>query len=323
MLALDACGRDHCRFVFADTGHEHEATYEYVNSYLPTVLGPIDTVHAEFSREIANKRVYVETIWPTKGACANRAACVERTTSVRSPVSGTVPGEGALSESCRNSARNFSNAFRSITICWRRWLMIGRLRVGAGFVATKACVDGAALERELVAAGYWIVQPIATWTAPRVIAFVAGRGVKLNPLYEQGMYRIGCMPCIHCNKNELLQISKRFVQHIDPIREWERLVSLAAKRGWTTFFSDSFQEGETSEEIFERMHIAERVRGGKPPAAAGSWISSDGRRHPRVARCTAYASNHLLLRARHGETPATRVGARLRASQATAASCDA
>lgn len=31
LLALDTCGSDHCRFVFAATGHEYDLTYEYVN----------------------------------------------------------------------------------------------------------------------------------------------------------------------------------------------------------------------------------------------------------------------------------------------------
>ncbi|MGH8200720.1 MAG: hypothetical protein ACREVO_10210, partial [Steroidobacteraceae bacterium] len=54
-----------------------------------------------------------------------------------------------------------------------------------------------------------------------------------------GMKRVGCMPCINCGKDELLEISKRAPHHIDRIREWERLVMLASKRGWTTFFCDA------------------------------------------------------------------------------------
>jgi 3'-phosphoadenosine 5'-phosphosulfate sulfotransferase (PAPS reductase)/FAD synthetase len=117
-----------------------------------------------------------------------------------------------------------------------------------------------ALNREWVAEGFEIVHPIASWSAQQTVEFVISRGVRLNPLYRQGMHRVGCMPCINCNKSELLEIAKRFPPHIDKIREWERLVSLAAKRGWTTFFADCFQEGETYEEIFKRMGIDERVR---------------------------------------------------------------
>jgi 3'-phosphoadenosine 5'-phosphosulfate sulfotransferase (PAPS reductase)/FAD synthetase len=54
--------------------------------------------------------------------------------------------------------------------------------------------------------------------------------VKLNPLYFLGMSRVGCMPCINCRKDELLEISKRFPKYIDIKREWESLVSMASKR---------------------------------------------------------------------------------------------
>jgi hypothetical protein len=93
--------------------------------------------------------------------------------------------------------------------------------------------------REVAAEGWTIVHPIVDWTAEQVIAEHGKRGLKLNPLYSLGMKRVGCMPCINCGKDELLEISKRFPQHVERIREWERLVSLAAKRGWTTFFADS------------------------------------------------------------------------------------
>lgn len=53
--------------VFADTGHEHPATYEYVE-YLSEATGvPIRWVKADFSAQIARKRAYVEEKWPEKG----------------------------------------------------------------------------------------------------------------------------------------------------------------------------------------------------------------------------------------------------------------
>jgi hypothetical protein len=60
-------------------------------------------------------------------------------------------------------------------------------------------------------------------------------GIKHNPLYEQGMGRVGCMPCIHARKDELLEISRRFPEEIERVAKWERLVSAASKRGSSTF----------------------------------------------------------------------------------------
>ena len=51
--------------VFADTGNEHEITYDYLD-YLETKIGKITRVKADFSERIANKAVYVKEKWPAK-----------------------------------------------------------------------------------------------------------------------------------------------------------------------------------------------------------------------------------------------------------------
>jgi 3'-phosphoadenosine 5'-phosphosulfate sulfotransferase (PAPS reductase)/FAD synthetase len=62
-------------------------------------------------------------------------------------------------------------------------------------------------------------------------------GIKHNPLYEQGMGRVGCMPCIHARKDELLEISKRFPDEIKRVAEWEQIVQTASKRGTATLLN--------------------------------------------------------------------------------------
>ena len=61
-------------------------------------------------------------------------------------------------------------------------------------------------------------------------------GLKPNPLYLQGMTRVGCMPCINAGKDEILEISKRFPGHINRIEMWERTVALASKPMEASFF---------------------------------------------------------------------------------------
>ncbi|WP_018694343.1 phosphoadenosine phosphosulfate reductase domain-containing protein [Algicola sagamiensis] len=51
--------------VFADTGHEHPQTYEYIE-YLEKRLGPVQRVKADFSRQIEGKRKYIKEHWPRK-----------------------------------------------------------------------------------------------------------------------------------------------------------------------------------------------------------------------------------------------------------------
>lgn len=59
------------RFVFADTGNEHDITYQYVREYLPQRLGiVVEEVRADFAEAIERKRRYVMEKWPTKGVPA-------------------------------------------------------------------------------------------------------------------------------------------------------------------------------------------------------------------------------------------------------------
>ena len=85
--------------------------------------------------------------------------------------------------------------------------------------------------------GLWNYRPILQWSVEQVFAAHRRHGIKPNPLYRQGMTRVGCMPCINCQKSELRQIAMRFPEELERIRKWEQLVSMAAKRGMATFFA--------------------------------------------------------------------------------------
>lgn len=278
LCALDKLGRDNCRFVFADTGNEHEQTLEYVYQYMPTVFGQIDTVRADFAERIANKRLYVTDAWPKKGVPDE---IIQQALSVLLPTGnpfldlciwkGRFPSRKA--QFCTQELKRYPlDAYQLALIehgheveSWR------------GIRRDESQNRKDAKDRELVAEGWTIVHPIAAWTAQETVDFVIGRGVELNPLYTQGMTRVGCMPCINCNKDELLGISKRFPEHVARIREWERLVCLASKRGWTTFFTDGAIQSsvalpgwkydshekkwiEPDSNIYERMRVDSRIR---------------------------------------------------------------
>jgi 3'-phosphoadenosine 5'-phosphosulfate sulfotransferase (PAPS reductase)/FAD synthetase len=264
LLALDQHENYECRFVFADTGNEHKCTLDYVHEYLPTILGAIDTVRADFSREIEAKRQYALTVWPTEGV---PQGFIERALSVLHPTG--VPFLDLCLWKGRFPSRKAQFCTQQLKHIPLDQYLLDRMSEGhtveswRGIRRQESFHRRHAAERERVAEGFDIVHPIATWSAQQVVDFVLSRGVALNPLYRQGMHRVGCMPCINSQKDELLEIAKRFPSHIDKIREWEQLVSLAAKRGYTTFFADSFLEGETAEQIAQRMGIDERVRWAK------------------------------------------------------------
>jgi len=121
--------------------------------------------------------------------------------------------------------------------------------------------------------GVWNYRPILRWTADEVFAYHRARGVKWNPLYEQGMGRVGCMPCIHSRKGELREIARRFPEEVERVARWERLVSRASKRGAPTWFDlrplidmDAYDVNEITPEthgIGLAVEWAKTTRGGK------------------------------------------------------------
>jgi 3'-phosphoadenosine 5'-phosphosulfate sulfotransferase (PAPS reductase)/FAD synthetase len=260
LLAMDRMGRENCRFVFADTGNEHELTLQYVNEYMPTIFGEVITLRADFTRLIAGKREYVTHKWPLKGVSPE---IVERALSVLK-----VTGNPFL-DLCTWKGRFPSRKAQFCTQELKRRpldaYMMDRLAEGWELSSWRGIRRDESQNRrhakasEMAAEGWRIEHPIVEWTAQETVDFVLNRGVLLNSLYSLGMKRVGCMPCINCGKDELLEISKRFPDHIDRIREWEAIVSMAAKRGRTTFFTDKAEDGETDEAIFDRLNIDQRI----------------------------------------------------------------
>lgn len=125
-----------------------------------------------------------------------------------------------------------------------------------------------AKKAERVGQRLWIFRPIVEWAAAEVFQFAAQRGVRHNPLYEQGMNRVGCMPCINCSKPELRAIALRFPEHPLRVSNWEAIVGMCAKRGYSTFMADA-HEAKDRRVVFADLNIWSRIewsrttRGGK------------------------------------------------------------
>lgn len=263
LLAL-AHAREHadtvCDFVFADTGNEHELTYAYLRDYLPTVLGQrITELKADFTERIAGKRRHVETHWPAKGV---PQADIARALAALHPTGvpfldlclwkGRFPSR--MAQFCTQELKRYP-----LDAYLLEHLAGGPVESWRGVRRDESRNRATAQLREPTAEGWVTVQPIVTWSAMDVVTYVRGHGVELNPLYTQGMTRVGCMPCINISKDELAAIAQRFPQHIDRIREWEWLISQASKRGFSTFFGQR-GDGDTDAMIFDRGQIDARVQ---------------------------------------------------------------
>jgi 3'-phosphoadenosine 5'-phosphosulfate sulfotransferase (PAPS reductase)/FAD synthetase len=268
-LLLLAIERDtpNLQAVFADTGHEHAQTYEYIQ-YLNDTVFPIRTIRADFSRQIAGKAEFVAVKWREQGVPEEK---VLRALEILKPT-----GNPFL-DLCIWKGRFPSTKARFCSEELKRNPIINQVQnpyldAGEDVISWQGVRADESPNRALLpeneckvidnstGAELWNFRPILKWNVEQVFAIHAKHGIKPNPLYKQGMGRVGCMPCIHARKDELLEISKRFPEEIARIAEWEKIVAEASKRDAATFFSAS-DLGETDPaKAYEAGNIMQFVK---------------------------------------------------------------
>ena len=257
---------DNLQAVFADTGNEHQITYDYVQ-YLNDNVFPIRTVKADFTRQIAGKKEYVLTKWAEKGVPSE---AIERAAAA------LVPTGNPFLDLCVWKGRFPSPKAAFCSQELKRNPIIEQVQMplldGGNTVISWQGVrrDESLKRRHLpeiddIGGGLFNYRPILDWTAQDCFDMHKRHGIKHNPLYEMGMGRVGCMPCINCRKDELLEISKRFPEAIDRIEQWEIAVGLASKRQASTFFPAPSDDSELSATQTIRVFVewSKTKRGGK------------------------------------------------------------
>lgn len=262
---------DNMQAVFADTGNEHQITYDYVQ-YLNDNVFPIRTVKADFARQIAGKLEYVKTKWADKGVSQE---VIERASDA------LVPTGNPFLDLCIWKGRFPSSKAAFCSEELKRNPIIKQVQqplidAGDDVISWQGVRRDESLRRSLLAenelkqtfkngAELWNYRPIIDWTAEDAFAMHRKHNIKHNPLYEMGMGRVGCMPCINCRKDELLEISKRFPEVIERIAQWEQAVKLASKHQGSTFFTAPSDDNEWSatQTIETVVEWAKTSHGGK------------------------------------------------------------
>ena len=230
---------DQVEAVFADTGNEHETTYEYLD-YLEAQLGlKITRLRADFAERMLGKRRWIEAHWAEDGVPEER---------IKLALEMLVPTGVPFLDLCLWKGRFPS---RKAQFCTSELKTIPLTEYAMGYTDVagfdvwswqgvrrdESPARANALGFEEVGGGLYINRPIAGWTAQETVDFVRRCGLKLNPLYEQGMSRVGCMPCINVRKDELAEIARRFPDHIAKIAAWEKLAAETSKHGTVSFIA--------------------------------------------------------------------------------------
>lgn len=246
--------------VFCDTGNEHEMTYEYVD-YLEKELGPIQRIKPDFTDRINHKREYVATKWREEGVAEE---LVLRALEVLKPTGnpfldlciwkGRFPSRMAQFCTQELKMRPIQEQVY-MPLMEQGHKVVSMVGVRADESTVRAKYDA----WEETPEGWVMWRPILKWKVKEVFAIHKKYGIEPNPLYKLGMGRVGCMPCINCQKDELFEISRRFPDVIDRIREWESVVADASKRGASSFFAHNDISGYNIDDYVEWSKTA---RGG-------------------------------------------------------------
>lgn len=227
--------------VFADTGNEHEQTYDYLEYLEQATDIKIIRVRADFSQRIEGKRRFIETKW-------REQAIAEEV--VLAALDVLQPTGNPFLDLCIWKGRFPSRKAQFCTMELKRDPMLEQVvlpLMGSGDMIMSwqgVRADESINRRYLpecdeVGGGLFNYRPILKWDIPAVFEAHRYMGIKPNPLYSQGMGRVGCMPCINCRKDELREIALRFPEAIDRIDRWEGVVQQASKRRAATFFAAS------------------------------------------------------------------------------------
>lgn len=267
LLAIEQ-GKDF-EAVFADTGHEHPLTIEYVTEYLPQRLGiEIRRVAADFSGMFEHRREVVRTKWAKDGVPQER---IDAALEVLKPTGSAFLDLCLLKGRFPSTMRRFCTAeLKTATI--KNLVHLPLLASGEdvdswqGIRHDESRARSCAVERQFVlkdentGAELWNYRPILEWTAADCFDLLKRHMVAPNPLYKLGMTRVGCMPCINCRKSELAEIARRFPDEIARVEKWESLVSQASKRGNSTLFATADGHGNGIREVCQ---WAKTERGGR------------------------------------------------------------
>lgn len=236
LLAMES-GREF-RAVFADTGNEHEATYEYVARLHERTGGPrVETVRADFTRQLARHKQYILEKWPGKGVpdhIVREAAALHEPTG--NPYLDLCISKGRFpsrkAQFCTSELKE-SPIVEQVVL---PMLKGGQVLQWLGIRADESHNRAKQPRFNRYESGSYLWRPIFKWTVEDVWARHRKHGLVPNPLYALGMGRVGCMPCINCRKQELRTIADLFPDHIERIERWEAVVSAANKRQASTFF---------------------------------------------------------------------------------------
>lgn len=290
--------------VFADTGHEHEITYKYID-YLSKELGVINKVKADFSKDIQRKREYIANHWVDK--LIKRGNTQERAENItKKALEILKPTGNPFLDLCMMKGRFPSTKARFCSQFLKHDVIKNQIvdpllteydevilwqGVRAQESPERAKLPSWETDADNTP-GLSIYRPIIDWTHEDVFEFAKLNNIEPNPLYKMGMSRVGCMPCIHSRKSELKEIFARFPKEVERVAEWERLVSLCSPRGCSTFFIstiDPVNAEKDNDKVTLQSHGIHKINAWAQTTRGGRQFDLLSEQNDKTACSSVYA----------------------------------
>lgn len=295
------------RFQHSVTDNDHRITLEYLDYLEDALGITIDRIAADFTAEFARRRETIEAEWSKeKRRKEHTAACKERREAMRPadwraacdcPVRISPPVPREIIERAKLLLQPSGNRFldlcmikgrfpsRTAQFCTEELKVLPSNAVAHPIVEAggnviiwsgeRAAESPKRAKKPPIQRIRWpepggslvLYRPLFHWQAGQCFALAKRWGIKPNPLYLIGFKRVGCFPCINCEKQELARIDQFYHEEIDRLREWEIIVALVSRRGAATFFPAPMVPGDpddlTRAQIDKAVAWAKTSRGGK------------------------------------------------------------
>ena len=243
--------------VFADTGHEHPLTYEYVdylsNWLTSRGLPAIRRVRADFTADMARRREYLLGV--AAGEYADKFGRRRHTRESAAQAAELMqPTGNPFLDLCILKGRFPSTRVRFCSEELKRNVIAEQVFLpmmdGNSLILSwqgvrhdESAARAGLPECDEVGGGLFNYRPIRRWTVADVFEAHRYMGLRPNPLYQMGMGRVGCMPCIHSRKDEIREIANRFPAEIERVAKWEQEVAAVSKCRAATFFPTADDHG--------------------------------------------------------------------------------
>lgn len=226
LWAIEQFGKNGFRAVFADTGHEHPVTLNYLRNLPALAGGPeITWVRRDF-REKIKKRI---TEPPQRERSDQAQGMLDRNRDWLEKA-GWTSGSAFLDliiwkgRVPSTKAQFCTENLKLIPI--RDYIESVRgddevenyVGIRAGESARRAKMAEKDFDSFF---DCYVHRPLLRWSENDVFEFLKKHSVEPNPLYEAGFTRVGCFPCIHARKGELARLPEWAWEKLE---QWEKIV---------------------------------------------------------------------------------------------------